>query len=314
MKAIVVGSAGQDGSLLFERLVAEGWEVVGIERTGLRSGGARPVVAAGRITLGHRDQVRELVRGFPSDRIFYLAARHHSSEEKPETDQGRLVRSMIEVHLTGLIDFLDAIRDHAPNCHLVYAASSHVFGKPETPMQTEWTPMNPSSLYGITKAAGVQVCRVYRAEGVRASAAILYNHESARRREHFVSQRIVQGAKRARDAAARGERLSLRLGRLDAIVDWGFAPDYVDAMVRIGAQPEGDDYIVATGVPHTVRDFARIAFSAVGLNWQDYVEEEPGLLRGPLPVLIGDASKIRQRVGWQPSVAFEQMVEAMVRG
>src|SRR5260370_35223160 len=192
MRAVIVGSAGQDGSLLFERLAAEGWEVVGIERSGVRTMSVQPGLAAERITLGNRDETRELLRTFPADRLFYLAAHHHSSEENVGTDLGSVVRPMLDVNVAGLVDFLDAIRDQAPNSHLVYAASSHVFGEPETPIQDESTPMNPRSLYGITKAAGVFICRMYRSRGVRASAAILYNHESSRRRQPLASQPISQ--------------------------------------------------------------------------------------------------------------------------
>jgi GDPmannose 4,6-dehydratase len=313
VKAVVVGSAGQDGSLLFDRLAGEGWQVVGLERNGVRTAGlAAPPVE--RVTLGIREETEELLRAFRADRVFYLAAYHHSSEEDRGEDLSLVFRRMTEVHVTALVDFLECIRQDAHGSHLVYAASSHVFGAPPVTPQSEATPMNPSSVYGITKAAGIHMCRSYRSRGVRASAVILYNHESPRRRGPFVSQRIVQGARRARDAAALGQRVPLHLGRLDAVVDWGFAPDYVDAMVRVSAQPEADDYVVATGVPHTVRDFARVAFAAVGLDWQNYVEEDRSLLRSELPALIGDSSKLRRSLGWRPSVTFDEMVEALVVG
>jgi GDPmannose 4,6-dehydratase len=310
-RAVVLGSAGQDGSLLFEKLVDDGWQVVGVDLTELRLGRLeqRPVE---RVTLGNPGEIDALVGAFTPDAIFHLAAYHQSSEEKAGS-LGDALRMSYQVHVGSLVDVLEAVRVRAPRCHVFYAASSHVFGAPEGRVQTEETPFSPRSVYGVTKAAGVEVCRLYRRSGVLASAGILYNHESPRRAPHFVSQRIVRGAKRAKAAAAAGSRAPLVLGRLDAVVDWGWAPDYVDAMRSIVAHAEAHDYIVATGVPHTVRDFAAAAFDAVGLDWREHVEEDPNLLREELPVLVGDPTRLKTKLGWRPSVTFEQMVHLLLR-
>jgi len=313
-RVLVVGSAGQDGSILVERLSAEGCALVGLDRGVAQSVGGAPDAVG--VALGDRDAVRALVSRFAPDEIYYLAAHHHSSEEGPGADLAETFHAMTSVHVSWLVDVLEAVRQSAPRARVVYASSSHVFGEPSTSTQDESTPIAPTGIYGITKAAGMHACAFYRRRGVEASSVILYNHESPRRRGTFVSQRIVQGARRALENEHAGERFSLRLGRLDAVVDWGYAPDYVDAMLRVARLEPGraGDFVVATGVPHTVRDFAAAAFSAVGLDWREYVEEDSSLLRQGLPVLVGDASKLRAATGWRPSVTFDEMVEILIRG
>jgi GDPmannose 4,6-dehydratase len=197
-----------------------------------------------------------------------------------------------------------------PQTRLFYAASSHIFGTPESDRQNEETPLRPNSAYGISKAAGLQCCQLYRRQkGIFASTGILFNHESPLRKPSFLSQKIVHGALRAeRDPAYK-----LVLGDLEARVDWGYAPDYVDAMYRILQLPEASDFVVASGELHTVREFAQAAFGAVGLDWRRHVETDARLLNKISHPLRGDSGKLRSATGWTPTVSFVELVTGLVQ-
>ena len=203
------------------------------------------------------------------------------------------------------------MRAKAPGARLLYAASSHVFGDALVSPQNERTPLQPRCVYGITKVSGIHACRFYRrTHGVKASVGILYNHESPRRRPDFFSQKIV----RAAVAIQRKQQSKLIVGNLAARVDWGYAPDYVNAMIRILELPEPTDFVVATGQLHTVEDFIEIAFRTMGLDWQDHVEESAGLIaKAHAMALTGDASALRSATTWKPSVNFEEMVALLVQ-
>jgi GDPmannose 4,6-dehydratase len=292
-RVVVVGSGGQDGRLLEPRLRAEGCEVFGVRRDGPGP------------DLASREQVAAAVREWQPAEVYYLAAYHHSSQEQTAADPVTIFARSFAVHVTGLIHYLDALRLHAPGARLFYASTSLVFGEPPSPVQTEETPLAPRCPYGISKAAGLHCCRHYRqAHGVFASAGILYNHESTLRQEKFVSQKIVQGARRI----ARGEQQQLILGDLSARIDWGYAPDFIDAMVRILALPEPDDFIIATGETHSVQEFVEIVFSRLGLDWRRHVVEDPRLLGRRKAPMAGDASKLRRLTGWKPTVTFAEMI------
>lgn len=293
--AVIVGAYGQDGRLLGELL----------ERAG------QPLVRLGRgdVDLLDRTQIEALVRRHQPREIYYLAAHHHAAEDPLGDDDAVLFRTSLEVNVTGLVHFLEAIRSCAPHTRLVYAASSHIFGRSELPMQNEQTPFQPICIYGITKTAGVHCCRYYRqTHGLFAASGILYNHESPYRSPAFVSQKIIRGAL----AIAAGEQDHLVLGDLTARIDWGYAPDFVDALRRILALPAADDIIVATGESHSVQEFVEIAFAATGLDWRRHVRENAGQLTKQRRTLTGDASRLRAATGWQPSVSFPQMVQLLL--
>lgn len=293
--AIVVGANGQDGVLLSGLLRAQGYRVV-------------PVGQHGAIDITRPDDVVELVTGLQPDEIYLLAAVQSSSQD-PVTEPVLLAHRSYAVNTLSVVHFLEAVERHSPATRLFYAASSHVFGVPDTPVQDETTPLRPTSVYGISKAAGLLHCRTYRARGVFASVGILYSHESPLRRPGFVSRKIVDAAVRIQ----RGEAHRLVLGGLTAEVDWGYAPDYVEAMKRILSLAAPDDYVVASGVRHTVGEFAATAFAAVGLDWRDHVEENAAVLTRPNFPLVGDASRLRAATGWRPSVDFAGMVRALLR-
>ena len=305
-RALIVGSNGQDGRLLFEER-SKSCAVVGLDVGSVNAHGVEAGFVPAPVDIHDPAGVRALVARFGPDEIYYLAARHHSSEERPD-DASELVESS-RVNFLALVNVLEAVRLHAPACHVFYAGSSHVFGSPTSARQDETTPFSPKNPYAIGKVAGVHACALYRERhGIHVSVGILYNHESPLRGERFVSQRIARGAK----AASRDPSFKLAIGSLAAVVDWGYAPDFVDAMKRIVAQPAADDYVVATGEPHTVRDFVEIAFRAVGIDWREHVVEDGGIVRSQPGRLVGDAAKLRARTGWRPSVTFEEMVRILV--
>ena len=294
--ALVIGAGGQDGRLLTEKLLATGWRVYAWSRD---SGDQ----------LAHPTMTRDsLLRANPTH-IYYLAAHHHSSQDKPP-EPGELFRASYATHVEGLIHVLETMRQDLREARLFYAASSHCFGsQPATPVQEESTPLNPDNVYGITKTAGVHACRYYRNDhGVFASAGFLYNHESPYRRPEFVTTKII----RAAIDISRGKRDLLVLGDLSAQVDWGWAPDYVDAMTRILHLDRPDDFVIATGQPHTVGEFAQIAFAGVGLDWRKHVQENAGIITKRKLGLVGNPEKLKAATGWAPTVTFEGMIRKLL--
>jgi GDPmannose 4,6-dehydratase len=293
--ALVIGAGGQDGRILAEKLTWEGHRVVGIRR--------------GAVELTDAAAVRAMIGSARPDRIYYLAAYHHSSEDRA-LQESELFRASFAVHVDGLVNVLEAMRAEAAAARLFYAASSHVFGQAATPVQDETTPMNPDNVYGITKTAGVHCCRFFRNEhGVFAAVGFLYNHESRHRRKDFVSTKIV----RAAVEISRGRKGPLVLGDLSARIDWGYAPDYVDAMARILELDRADEFVVATGEPHSVAEFAEIAFAAVGLDWRKHVVEDAGIITKRRLGLVGNPAKLKGATGWAPTVTFGDMVRKLVQ-
>jgi len=302
-RIVVIGSGGQDGRILTERLLGEGHQVLGVERARLTGRGELTEDLPAALDITDAASVRSVIDTVRPDELYYLAAHHHSSEELDE-----------DIHVTGLVNALEAVRRISPHCRTFYAGSSHVFGIPPTPVQDESTPLAPGCIYGITKTAGIHVCRFYRARhSLHVSVGILYNHESRYRADKFVSQRIVQGALEAREAKRAGRTSKLVLGDLSAVVDWGYAPDYVDAAIRMVTSEIPDDFVVATGIPHTVGDFVATAFGRVGLDWREHVEQNSALVRRQGATLIGNSSKLRHATGWKPSVGFEEMIGVLLQ-
>jgi GDPmannose 4,6-dehydratase len=308
-RAMIIGSGGQDGTLLSDRLRREGCTVLGVGKHKVVRSPAfddsfdAPIDILDRITVEHA------IRQFSPDTIFYLAAYHHSAESLKFPDEVELYLRSQAIHVHGLLNVLEAVRSQSPQARVFYAASSHCFGAAPDRIQTEANPLQPNSAYGITKTAGVQLCRMYRANhGVYASCGFLYNHESPLRRETFLSMKIVRGAVEI----AKGRRAKLVLGDLAARVDWGYAPDYVDAMVCILQCDTPDDFIISTGESHSVEEFVSIAFDYLGVDWRSYVEVQASLIAKQYSELVGDNTKLRTTTGWSPSVTFAAMVRILI--
>lgn len=303
--ALIAGISGQDGSYLAELLVGRGYEVHGLTRD------ADEDVAAGatrhRVDLESTGSIADVVRSVRPDEFYNLAAL--SSVFRSWEDPLGTAR----INGLAVAEMLDVIRELGASGHetrFVQASSAEMFGTPDHSPQNESTPIRPTSPYGASKAYAHGLVGAYRAAGLFASSVILYNHESPRRPETFVTRKITAAA--ARISAGLQDRLEL--GNLAARRDWGWAPDYVDAMVRVASAPDPDDFVVATGVSHSVEDFVRVAFQRVGIDdWSDFVIVSDDLKRtGDAVEQAGDARKARSVLGWSPTVGFTELVHAMV--
>lgn len=303
---LIVGHKGQDGSLLREQLLRDGEAVCGLGREGLTTPDG--VVHPG-VSLADPLSLQDAVSRLQPREVYYLAAHHHSAQSL--ADDGALLRDSLAINTIGLAAMLEAIRLGAPQARLFYAASSHVFGDPPTAPQTEDTPFAPRSAYAVSKVAGVELCRFFRrAHGVFAACGYLYNHESPRRPPEFLSRKTAIAAA----AVADGGRDKLKLGTLDAVVDWGYAPEYVEAMRLILGLPRPDDFIIASGRASTVQAFVAAAFAHVGRNWRDHVTLDPTLVRRAPPACpyIGDARRLADATGWRARTSAEELAAIMV--
>jgi GDPmannose 4,6-dehydratase len=297
-RVAVVGSAGQDGRILHARLLEDGHDVFCITRD------------SSSVNIAHAEGVRAFVEDWKPEEVYYLAGYHHSSQDRISVETLALMQQSFAVHVHGCLHFLEAIRCSGAGTRFFYAASSHIFGDASGELQNEQTPLQPDSPYAISKTAGVHCCRLYRGQhGVFASVGILYNHESPYRQEKFVSQKIIRAVLRI----SRGEQTKLVLGNLSARIDWGYAPDFIDAMIRILQADRADDFVIATGETHSVGEFVEIAFALLGLDWRAHVEEDRALLHRTKAPMAGDSSKLRAITGWKPSVSFAELVEILLR-
>lgn len=304
--ALVIGCSGQDGAYLCELLLRKGYGVLGIGRT---HHNLLPGVTFRQMDVCDAAGVARLIADWKPEEIYFLAAFHHSSEEVAGYGDG-LFRKSFDINTLALADLLGAVAVNCPTSRVFYAASSLIFGDPADEPQTEATPLNPRCAYGMSKAAGLQICRYYRTHlNVYASVGILYNHESPRRSERFVSKKIVNGVR----AILNGQRDHLEIADPNARVDWGYAPDYVEAMWRILRVPEAGDYIVASGETHSVREFVECVCRALGMSpCREIIRESSSIaLRRQSKQLTGDASKLKSLTGWRPSVSFREMVERL---
>ncbi len=308
-RAIITGITGQDGSYLAELLLEKGYEVFGVVRRSSAPNYWRLEHLLDRIELRPADlldqlSIVRLIADIQPDEFYNLAA---MSFVPASWDQPLLTG---EFNALGVTRVLEAIRQVNPKIRLYQASSSEMFGKVREVPQTEMTPFYPRSPYGVSKVFGHYITVNYRESyGLFASSGILFNHESPRRGLEFVTRKVTDGVARVKLGLAD----SLSLGNLDAARDWGFAGDYVRAMWLMLQQERAEDYVVATGVAHTVRDLVEAAFGHVGLDWRKHVKTDPKLLR-PAEVdhLIGDSSKARRQLGWEPVVAFTDLVAMMV--
>jgi len=308
-RALITGVTGQDGSYLAELLLGKGYEVCGMVRRASVEKFERIEHLRSRLRLEQADlldqlSLIELVKGFRPHEIYNLAAQ---SFVPTSWTQPMLTA---EFDAVGVTRMLEAVRLVDPTIRFYQASSSEMFGKVREVPQRETTPFHPRSPYGVAKVYGHYITVNYRESyGIFACSGILFNHESPRRGLEFVTRKVTHGVAQIKLGLAH----ELRLGNLDAKRDWGFAGDYVEAMWRMLQQPEPDDYVVATGENHTVKELVEIAFSHAGLDWQKFVQLDSSLLRpAEVEVLIGDPAKARARLGWQPKVSFGELVRMMV--
>ena len=308
-RAIITGITGQDGSYLAELLLDKGYEVIGTIRRSSSPNLWRIEHLLGRVTLKPADLLDQLsllrvIAEVRPAEIYNLAA---MSFVPASWDQPMLTG---EFNAQGVTRLLDAVRQVDTSIRIYQASSSEMFGKVREVPQTEQTPFYPRSPYGVSKVFAHYITINYRESyDLFAVSGMLFNHESPRRGLEFVTRKVSDGVARIKLGLAD----SLSIGNLDAQRDWGFAGDYVRAMWLMLQQDRADDYVIATGISHSVRELIEIAFARVGLDWQQHVRVDPALLR-PAEVehLLGDASKAKAELGWTPSVGFKALVEMMV--
>ncbi|HYR18007.1 MAG TPA: GDP-mannose 4,6-dehydratase [Myxococcales bacterium] len=308
-RALITGITGQDGSYLAELLLSKGYEVHGMVRRSSEEKFERIAHLKGKVLLHQGDlldqfSLARLLSDLNPDEVYNLAAQ---SFVPTSWNQPVLTG---EFTALGVTKMLEAVRYSAPKARFYQASSSEMFGKVREVPQNENTPFYPRSPYGVAKAYGHFITVNYRESyKLFAVSGILFNHESPRRGLEFVTRKISDGVARIK----LGLQKRLPMGNLDARRDWGFAPDYVDAMWRMLQADAPDDYVVATHETHTVQEFCEAAFSRAGLDWQEHVYIDPAFVRpAEVDVLIGDASKARRKLGWEPAVRFKQLVELMV--
>jgi GDPmannose 4,6-dehydratase len=311
--ALITGITGQDGSYLSEWLLEKGYEVHGIvRRVALEDPEhrlSRLKDIRGRLKLHAASlesyaSIHRVVHEVQPDECYHLAAQSFVSYSFDDEF------STLNTNINGTHFLLSAVRTLTPECRFYFAGSSEMFGLADTVPQDENTPFHPRSSYGISKVAGFHLTRNYReAYGMYAGSGILFNHESPRRGFEFVTRKITSGAANI----LAGRRTELRLGNLEARRDWGHAREYVEAMWLMLQQPQPDDYVVATGECHSVREFVDLAFSYLGLDYTKYVTADPELYRpAEVNLLKGDASKAQQVLGWTHHVKFDDLVREMV--
>jgi GDPmannose 4,6-dehydratase len=302
-RALVTGIGGQDGSYLAELLLGHGYEVFGTVLSSPES--VQDDVRLVQLELTDGDSVSATIRELRPDETYHLASVSFvpASWEDPVGTSSFAAASAAAL--------LDALRREHPEGRFLNAASAEMFGLPRETPQAEATPIAPITPYGAGKAFAHFLTGSFRRQyGLHASSAILFNHESPRRPEQFLTRKVSRGAA----AISLGLEQELRLGDLTARRDWGYAGDYVRAMWLMLQAENPVDYVVATGEAHTVEEFVAAAFEHVGLDWRDYVRHDETLSRGAAdsPVLVGDPTRIRERLGWEPEVRFEELVRWLV--
>ena len=312
-KALITGITGQDGSYLAELLLNKGYEVHGIVRHVAQEDPTRRVWRIRHLvdrvvlhpgSLESYASIFSVVEKVKPDECYHLAAQSFVAVSFEDAF------STMNTNINGTLHILGALKERAPECKFYFAGSSEMFGKVRETPQNEETPFHPRSPYGISKVTGFDITRNYReAYGMFACSGILFNHESARRGMEFVTRKISSAVA----AIAAGKKDKLYLGNLDARRDWGYAPEYVEAMWLMLQQETPDDYLIATGQTHSVRDFLEVAFGHLELDYRKYLEIRDEFYRpAEKKVLCGNAAKARSKLGWTPRISFEDLVREMV--
>jgi len=313
-RALITGITGQDGSYLAEHLLSLGYEVHGIvrrvaledpERRFTRIAHLLDKINLHAASLESYPSIFSVISRFEFEECYHLAAQSFVAESFQDGF------STMNININGTHYLLAALKELLPGCRFYFAGSSEMFGKVQETPQKETTPFHPRSPYGISKVAGFELTRNYReAYGMFCASGLLFNHEGPRRGFEFVTRKITNAAVRIKLGLA----TEVRLGNLDATRDWGHAADYVRAMHLMLVQPTPDDYVVASGETHSVREFCERAFAILDLDYQDFVVVDDQFYRpAEVDVLVGDASKARKVLGWKPTYTLQELIEEMVR-
>lgn len=301
-KALITGVTGQDGSYLAEFLLDKRYEVHGLKKT-LGKSNESIIPHYGNVL--DKELVHRFVSEIKPDEIYHLASKVES--RFGGTDDFEFLDDGIK----STYNLLSAIKTLSPHSRFFYASSSKVFGRPNISPQNENTPFSPVSFYGISKAGASYLVKTFReADGIFACSGILFNHESSRRNPIFLPRKITRAAVRIK----LGLEKELKLGDINAKRDWGFAGDYIEAMWLMLQAEKPEDYVIGTGVIHSVSDILDVAFREAGLDWKKYVAVDKNLAAQPeLYPIVADISKIKKKLGWQPQIEFEKLIKMMVR-
>ena len=309
--AVITGITGQDGSYLAELLISKGYEVHGIvKRESIeddsRLKNIKHIIKDIKLHVGSLSDTLFIYKVFKEakpDECYHLAAASYVDYTFSSSIE------VMSINFFSTLNLLTTIEEVSPECRFFFAGSSEMFGDADVCPQNEETQFNPRSIYGISKVASHLLVKKYRRRGIFACTGILYNHESPRRGNQFVTKKIVRGAVRIKFGLER----KLILGNIHAKRDWGYAPEYVQAMYLMLNAERPDDYVIATGKLHSVQDFLSMTFGYLGLSWEDFVEIDPKLVRDTEKVpLCGDPSKIKRELGWQSKKELKDIIKEMV--
>ena len=304
--AIIIGFEGQDGQFLYNYLVSKSYKVIGIGRKYISTNFSEIIQP---IDINSLKEVSGIIAKTRPSELYYLAAHHHSSEDVIK-DEGTLIHHSYQTNVIAYSNFLESIRVYSPQTRIFYAASSHIFGNPQSEIQNENTEYNPKSIYAITKCSSLQLSKYYRENhGLFCSIGILYNHESHLRKENFISRKVVKIAVEIKN----GFKNDLKIGNINTIIDWGYAGDFVEAFVKILKCDKSGEFIIATGQTNKLKTFIKYVFSYLGMDWKEYVKEDPSFLTRKINgVLCGDYRKLMNLTGWAPKTDLKSLAKIMV--
>jgi GDPmannose 4,6-dehydratase len=304
--AVIIGVNGQDGRFLYNFLKNDNYSVIGFD--------INYVISTKNeweeiLSITSFNEVEQFIKTVKPDELYYLAAYHHSSEDVI-ANEIELVNKSYEINVFSYVNFLEAIRLYSKKTRIFYAASCHIFGDPDNPKQNEYTENKPQSIYSITKYSGLKLSEYYRNNfSVFASVGILYNHESHLRSEKFVSRKIVKTAVEIKN----NKKDELIIGKMDMEIDWGYAGDFVIAFVQILNYHTPENFIIATGRTHKLKDFIKYVFDYLDLDWRKYVKQDATLLtRTTNGIYCGDYNKLLEVIGWNPTMDLKSLAHLMV--
>jgi len=307
-RAIIIGVEGQDGRYLYDLLCKLDYQIVGIDKAFTVYDN---IEGSNRVDIRDFKQISALVKSFKPDEIYYLAAYHHSAEEKT-SEELSLFHNSMEVNVNGVMNCLESIREYSKKSRMFYAASYHSFGFSGQRSNDENTPLNPESIYAISKTTAIHLCKYYRRKHkMHVSIGYLYNHESPLRKKNYLSRKVVHYAQKISD----GKEDTLLIGNLKAELDWGYAKEYVDAMQRILQLEIAEDFVICSNNIATVLDYVKAVFLGYELDYKGYVKEVPEVLEKEGTMFIpGDNRKLRRHIGWEAETSFADFVRIMING
>jgi GDPmannose 4,6-dehydratase len=306
--AIIFGVFGQDGIILSDYLLKKNYRIIGVSNNSIKR--EKNISKIEIVDISDENSAKEVLLKYLPDEIYYLAAFHHHSEEH-HLNELSLFHNSHHVHVLLLMYLLEAMRKVSKKTRLFYSASSLLYGSLASGIANEESSFAPDNQYSISKLNGLLLCRYYRNKyHLFASTGILFNHESIYRKEQFISMKLIKGAVNIKI----GIQDKIIIGDLSAEIDWGYAPDFIDAMFKVLSIDISDDFVIATGKTHSVQEFTDRVFSKLGLDYRDYVIEDKNLISRSRKSLIGDYSKLNNATNWYPVTSFDSMINKMLKG